>query len=112
MNWTPEMEVSNYPPEVGPLSVYTIEEFFNTIDYAVNGFSKLNRAIGPYSYATGIFLFNSLSRKMELIWLFYSSQMTIQWAQLKFAYHNIAKEPSLDSMRATVLIQESMLCVN
>jgi mucolipin 3 len=45
-------QVSTYPPEVGPLSVYTVDEFFSTIDYAVNGYSTLSRAIGPYSYAT------------------------------------------------------------
>lgn len=44
--------MSNYPPEVGPLSVYTVEEYFNTLDYAVYGFGNLSRAIGPYSYAT------------------------------------------------------------
>lgn len=41
-----------YPPETGPLSVYTVEEYFSTIDYAIDGFSNLRRAIGPYSYAT------------------------------------------------------------
>lgn len=44
--------MSNYPPEVGPLSVYTVEEFYNTMDYAIIGFKNLSRAIGPYSYAT------------------------------------------------------------
>lgn len=45
-------QVSAYPPEVGPLSVYTVEEYFSTIDYAIYGFGNLSRAIGPYSYAT------------------------------------------------------------
>jgi mucolipin 3 len=44
--------VSNYPPETGRLSVYTVEEYFSTLDYAIKGFSNLSRAIGPYSYAT------------------------------------------------------------
>jgi mucolipin 3 len=46
------LQVSTYPPEVGPLSVYTVDEFFNTIDYAIYGFGNLSNAIGPYSYAT------------------------------------------------------------
>ncbi|CRL03257.1 CLUMA_CG016517, isoform B [Clunio marinus] len=50
--WAPEMEVSTYPPETGPLSVYTVEDYFDTIDYAIYGFGNLSRAIGPYSYAT------------------------------------------------------------
>lgn len=44
--------MSTYPPEVGPLSVYTKEEYFSTIDYAIYGFGNLSKAIGPYSYAT------------------------------------------------------------
>lgn len=34
------------------LSVYTVEEYFNTIDYAIYGLRNLSKAIGPYSYAT------------------------------------------------------------
>lgn len=49
--WTSEMEVSSYPPETGPLSVYKISEFFETIDYALGGYGKLEEAIGSYSYA-------------------------------------------------------------
>jgi len=45
-------QVSAYPPEVGPLSVYTVDEYFSTLDYAIYGFANLSRAIGPYSYAT------------------------------------------------------------
>lgn len=44
--------MSTYPPETGPLSVYTVEDYFSSIDYAINGFATLGRAIGPYSYAT------------------------------------------------------------
>lgn len=44
--------MSNYPPEVGPLSVYTVKEYYDTMDYAIYGFGNLSRAIGPYSYAT------------------------------------------------------------
>lgn len=44
--------MSTYPPETGPLSVYTVQEYFDTIDYAINGFGNLSRAIGPYSYST------------------------------------------------------------
>lgn len=44
--------MSTYPPETGPLSVYTVEEYFQTIDYAIYGFGNLSKAIGPYSYDT------------------------------------------------------------
>lgn len=32
--------------------MYTVQEYFDTLDYAVYGFGNLSRAIGPYSYAT------------------------------------------------------------
>lgn len=48
--WEVTMEVSTYPPETGPLSVYTVEEYFQSIDYAISGYVNLSRAIGPYSY--------------------------------------------------------------
>lgn len=44
--------MSVYPPETGPLSVYTKDEYYRTIDDAIAGFSNLSRAIGSYSYAT------------------------------------------------------------
>lgn len=48
--WDPQMEVSSYPPEVGPLSVYQIDDFYNTIDFALFGYGNISSAIGPYSY--------------------------------------------------------------
>uniref|UniRef100_A0A1Q3FDF2 Putative mucolipin-3 n=1 Tax=Culex tarsalis TaxID=7177 RepID=A0A1Q3FDF2_CULTA len=48
--WDITMEVSTYPPETGPLSVYVIEDFFKTVDYAIDGYANLSEAIGPYSY--------------------------------------------------------------
>ncbi|XP_062553149.1 mucolipin-3-like [Armigeres subalbatus] len=48
--WDITMEVSTYPPETGPLSVYVIDDFFQTIDYAIDGYANLEEAIGPYSY--------------------------------------------------------------
>lgn len=32
--------------------MYTVKEYFDTLNYAVYGFANLSRAIGPYSYAT------------------------------------------------------------
>ncbi|CAH1981899.1 unnamed protein product [Acanthoscelides obtectus] len=43
--WDPTMEA-------GPLAIYKEDEFYETIDYAFKGYSELNKAIGPYSYAT------------------------------------------------------------
>ncbi|XP_063701086.1 mucolipin-3-like isoform X3 [Culicoides brevitarsis] len=48
--WDPQMEVAAYPPETGPLSVYVIDDFYKTIDFALVGYSNLSQAIGPYSY--------------------------------------------------------------
>lgn len=50
--WTSELEAVSYPPTQGPLSVYIVPEFFETIDYAISGYANLSRAIGPYSYPT------------------------------------------------------------
>ncbi|XP_021924112.1 mucolipin-3-like isoform X2 [Zootermopsis nevadensis] len=48
--WDTTREVNSYPPSVGPLAIYKINEFFYTVDYAVVGYSNLVNAIGPYSY--------------------------------------------------------------
>lgn len=50
--WDASMEVESYPPATGALAVYEKSEFFDTIDYAVNGYSNLSKSIGPYSYPT------------------------------------------------------------
>ncbi|XP_069694607.1 mucolipin-3-like isoform X2 [Periplaneta americana] len=48
--WDATREVNSYPPGVGPLALYKINEFYSTVDYAVVGYSNLGNAIGPYSY--------------------------------------------------------------
>lgn len=50
--WDTTREVNSYPPAVGPLALYVIEDFFLTIDHAVSGYANLSSAIGPYSYDT------------------------------------------------------------
>lgn len=50
MGWDSTREVSAYPPAIGPLAIYRIEEFYSSLDYAVTNFCKLEEAIGPYSY--------------------------------------------------------------
>ncbi|XP_057664596.1 mucolipin-3-like [Diorhabda carinulata] len=49
--WDTTREVNAYPPSAGPLAVYKIDDFYSTIDYAYKGYSDLEKAIGPYSYA-------------------------------------------------------------
>jgi hypothetical protein len=44
--WESSMEVSSYPPETGPLSVYVKDDFYTTIDFAAKGYSNLSAAIG------------------------------------------------------------------
>lgn len=48
--WDPTREINSYPPTAGPLAVYVIEDFYSTIDFAVKGYTKVNNAIGSYSY--------------------------------------------------------------
>lgn len=48
--WDPSMEINVYPPSAGPLAIYQIDEFYETIDYAYNGYAQLSNAIGMYSY--------------------------------------------------------------
>nr|NVI71481.1 transient receptor potential cation channel, mucolipin ortholog [Cucujiformia] len=48
--WDATREINTYPPTAGPLAVYKINEFFETIDYAFEGYSNISQAIGSYSY--------------------------------------------------------------
>ncbi|XP_031827310.1 mucolipin-3 [Nomia melanderi] len=48
--WDTTQEVPAYPPATGPLAIYKQDEFYSTIDYALNGYFHLNKAIGSYSY--------------------------------------------------------------
>lgn len=48
--WDESREVESYPPSVGPLALYVQSDFFDTIDYAIEGYQNLSKAIGPYSY--------------------------------------------------------------
>lgn len=49
--WDTTREINAYPPAVGPLAIYKIDDFFDTIDYAYNGYANLSQAMGPYSYS-------------------------------------------------------------
>ncbi|KPJ02154.1 Mucolipin-3 [Papilio xuthus] len=50
LGWDSTREINAYPPGAGPLAVYKIDEFYNTLDYAYAGYANLSNAIGPYSY--------------------------------------------------------------
>lgn len=50
LGWDSTREISAYPPGAGPLAVYKLEEFYDTLDYAYIGYSNLSNAIGPYFY--------------------------------------------------------------
>lgn len=50
MGWDSTREINAYPPGAGPLAVYKLNEFYDTLDYAVAGYNNLSNAIGPYSY--------------------------------------------------------------
>nr|NVI71349.1 transient receptor potential cation channel, mucolipin ortholog [Cucujiformia] len=48
--WDATREINSYPPTAGPLAIYQIEDFYATIDFAFQGYSKISGAIGSYSY--------------------------------------------------------------
>nr|NVI71358.1 transient receptor potential cation channel, mucolipin ortholog [Cucujiformia] len=48
--WDATREINTYPPTAGPLAIYKANEFFETIDYAFEGYSNVSEAIGSYSY--------------------------------------------------------------
>ncbi|XP_015599548.1 mucolipin-3 [Cephus cinctus] len=48
--WDATQEVPAYPPATGPLALYKKDEFYDTIDHALDGYYDLDNAIGPYSY--------------------------------------------------------------
>ncbi|KAJ0178514.1 hypothetical protein K1T71_006337 [Dendrolimus kikuchii] len=50
LGWDSTREINAYPPGAGPLAVYKINEFYDTLDYAYVGYANLSNAIGPYSY--------------------------------------------------------------
>ncbi|XP_058809738.1 mucolipin-3-like isoform X2 [Phymastichus coffea] len=50
--WDATQEVPAYPPATGPLAVYKKDDFYDTIDYALQGYYNLSNAIGSYSYNT------------------------------------------------------------
>ncbi|KAJ2944159.1 hypothetical protein O0L34_g18130 [Tuta absoluta] len=49
--WDSTREINAYPPGAGPLAVYKINEFYDALDYAYEGYANVTKnAIGPYSY--------------------------------------------------------------
>ncbi|CAB3368158.1 Hypothetical predicted protein [Cloeon dipterum] len=51
-DWDPMREVDTYPPATGPMALYKIDDFFDTIDFAALGYANLTNSIGPYYYPT------------------------------------------------------------
>nr|NVI71447.1 transient receptor potential cation channel, mucolipin ortholog [Cucujiformia] len=48
--WDATREINSYPPTAGPLAIYEINEFYETIDFAFDGYANISKAIGTYSY--------------------------------------------------------------
>ena len=48
--WDAIQEVPAYPPATGPFAIYKKDDFFSTVDYALDGYYNLSNAIGSYSY--------------------------------------------------------------
>ncbi|XP_034933891.1 mucolipin-3-like [Chelonus insularis] len=49
-DWDADQEVPAYPPAHGPFALYRQDDFYETIDYALQGYYNLSNAIGSYSY--------------------------------------------------------------
>lgn len=45
-NWDATREVNSYPPAAGPLAIYKEQDFFQTLDYAYDGYVRVGEAIG------------------------------------------------------------------
>ena len=51
-NWDPVREVMAYPPAAGPYAVYTKDDFYFSVDYAIRQFSNISDlSIGSFGYA-------------------------------------------------------------
>ncbi|KAF5279758.1 hypothetical protein FQA39_LY05448 [Lamprigera yunnana] len=50
--WDSSREINTYPPSAGPLAIYKVDEFFETVNYALDAYAKLDESIGPYTYPT------------------------------------------------------------
>lgn len=48
--WDSSLEVPVYPPVTGPLAIYKRDDFYSTVDYALDAYYNLSNAIGSYSY--------------------------------------------------------------
>lgn len=51
-DWDSTREINAYPPATGPMALYKQDDFYETINYAYEGYKNLSQAIGPYSYPT------------------------------------------------------------
>lgn len=52
VDWDPVREVMTYPPAAGPYAVYKGEKFYESVDYAVRQFAKIDKAIGTFGFQT------------------------------------------------------------
>ncbi|XP_054166328.1 mucolipin-3-like [Oppia nitens] len=51
-NWDPVREVMAYPPAAGPFAVYTRQDFYASIDYAIAQYANITSAsVGSFGYA-------------------------------------------------------------
>nr|NVI71490.1 transient receptor potential cation channel, mucolipin ortholog [Cucujiformia] len=64
--WDATREINSYPPTAGPLAVYEIPDFYETINFAVDGYSNISKAIGSYSYT------NEDNSRPDMVFCLYS----------------------------------------
>ncbi|XP_051160159.1 mucolipin-3-like [Leptopilina boulardi] len=48
--WDSVQEVPAYPPASGPFAIYKQDDFYETVNFALDGYYNLNNSIGSYSY--------------------------------------------------------------
>lgn len=64
--WDATREINTYPPTAGPLAIYVKDDFYSTIEFAVEGYANLSEAIGSYSYT------NEDNSRPDMVFCLYS----------------------------------------
>jgi hypothetical protein len=65
--------VNSYPPSIGPLALYKIDEFYETVDYAVIGVSQTCSTIVSFIQCSETLTLDSSPDKL------YDVDMTVYW---------------------------------
>ncbi|KAF7280560.1 hypothetical protein GWI33_005761 [Rhynchophorus ferrugineus] len=82
-DWDATREANSYPPSIGPLAVYKEGDFYDTINYAYEGYTKVEQAVGSYSYA------NEDDSPRDMILCLYQYKEAFVRAELTFSLKTV-----------------------